>query len=136
MKIYAIIRKKKQSESRALIRKKIKIVIKRYSAILTAMKKGKNCIYVRRLGGIIIDEEIKIIIEIIREIIENERVEWIKTFYRMLLNGDSDIRILIDCPVERGKYYQMKKSFFNKIYECCIYKGLVSYEDILNVKIG
>ncbi len=83
-----------------------------------------------------IDEEMKIIIEIIREIIENEQMEWIKIFYHKILEGDSDIRILIDCPVERGKYYQTKKSFFNKIYECCIFKGLVSYEEILNANIG
>lgn len=113
------------------------MVIKRYSSILTEIKKGKNYIYIRKYKEwITIDEDVKIIIEIIHEIIENERTEWVKTFYRKLLNGDSDIRILIDCPVERGKYYQMKKSFFNKIYECCIYKGLVSYEEILSISIG
>lgn len=113
------------------------MVIKRYSHILTAIKKGKSCIYIRKYREwIIIDEEMKIIIETIGEVIENEQTEWIKTFYHQLLDGDSDIRILIDCPVERGKYYQTKKSFFNKIYECCIYKGLVSYEEILKVDIG
>ena len=76
------------------------MVIKRYSHILTAIKKGKSCIYVRKYREwIIIDEEVKIIIKII----ENE---------------------------------QTKKSFFNKIYQCCIYKGLVSYEEILNMDIG
>ena len=121
-----------------MIRKKIKMVIKRYSHILTAINKGQEgYVYSKKARKwIIIDEEVKIIIKIIGEIIENEQTEWIKTFYHKLLGGDSDIRIIIDCPVERGKYYQTKKSFFNKIYQCCIYKGLVSYEEILNMDIG
>ena len=113
-------------------------MIKRYSNILTAIKNGKEGkIYFRKYRTwVIIDEHIKIIIEIIGDIMENEQTEWVKKFYRQLLRGDSDIKILRDCPVERGKYYQLKKSFFNKIYGCCIYKGMVSYKEILNTDIG
>ena len=115
------------------------MVIKRYAHILTAIKKGQegNRIYIRKYKEwILIDEEVKIIIEIIQEIIENEQTEWIKKFYQKILKGESDISILMECPVERGKYYQTKKSFYNKIYQCCIFKGLVSYEEILKVDIG
>ena len=121
-----------------MIRDKIKMVIKRYSDILTQMKNGREGkIYLRKYREwICIDEEVKVIIEIIEEIVERETLVWMKTFYREILKGYSDIKILIDIPVERGKYYQIKKSFFNKIYECCIFKGLVRYEEILEYDIG
>ena len=93
--------------------------------------------YIRRYREWIkIDEEVKIIVEILQEIIENEEKEWLKRFYQKILKGDSDTSILMSCPIERGKYYQTKKMFFNKIYECCIFKGLVSYEEILKLDIG
>lgn len=121
-----------------LIREKIKMVIKRYPHILTAMKNKENDrVYLKKYKEwVVIDEEVKIIIQIIGEIIDSERTDWVKTFYKKLLRGDSDIRILIDCPVERGKYYHMKQLFLAKIYDCCIYRGLVAYEDILSMDIG
>lgn len=46
------------------------------------------------------------------------------------------ITIIVDSPFEKGKFYLTKERFINKIYECCIYKGYVSYDDIMNEDIG
>ncbi len=122
-----------------MIREKIKMVIKRYSHILTMIRKGQTEARVRvnaRTEKIIIDEEVITIVNIINEIVEQEKTAWLKNFYIKLLKGKKDISILLDCPVERGKYYETKKRFFNKIYQCCICKGLVLYEEILNEDIG
>ena len=47
-----------------------------------------------------------------------------------------DYKIVIQFPIERSKYYQIKERFVNKIYQCCIYRGLVEYQDILDEEIG
>ena len=103
------------------------------------LKEGKTetCVCInKRIEKIVIDDEVKLILEIIHEIIRREKVYWLKNFYIKLLKGKKDIYILMDCPVERGKYYETKRKFYNKIYQCCICKGLVSYEEILEEDIG
>lgn len=122
-----------------MIQKKIKMVIKRYTLILAMLKKGKRNGYIRvrnRKVWIEIDDDMLVIVEIIDEIIEREQTEWLKKLYTKILKGEKDFRIMMDCPVERGKYYETKKRFFNKIYQCCICKGLVLYDEILNENIG
>lgn len=118
---------------------KIKWTLKRFSYILILLKSGKTeaTFYIsKRKEKIIIDDEVKAIIEIIDEIIEWEKEAWLKDFFVQVRKGNKDIRILIDSPLEKGKYYQTKERFINKIYQCCIYKGWVSYEDIMNENIG
>ena len=84
-----------------------------------------------------IDEEVKIIVEIIAEIIAHEpQGSWLATVLKYIQDGQKDVSIIIKSPVSRAKYYIVKEQVVEKIYECCIYKGLVSYEDILNEVIG
>lgn len=40
-----------------------------------------------------------------------------------------------EVPVSRAKYYLIKSGLVDKIYECCISKGYVTYSDIMNEKI-
>lgn len=139
VEICCIIRKKNERENRALIREKIKLVIKRYVPIQKMLKKGQREGFVRvnnRKERLVIDEEMLAIVEIINEIVQQEQTQWLKEFYRQILKGEKDIYILIGCPVERGKYYETKKRFYNKIYQCCIFKRLVLYDEILSEDIG
>lgn len=60
-------------------------------------------------------------------------------YYELLTDikeGWKDYKIVIQFPIERSKYYQIKERFVNKIYQCCIYRGLVEYQDILDEEIG
>ena len=84
-----------------------------------------------------IDEEVKIIVGILDEIIARELPEsWLSKIIQNIQEGKKDVSIIIKSPVSRAKYYIVKEQLIEKIYECCIYKGLVSYEDILNEVIG
>ena len=114
-------------------------MVKRYAPIRKMLKKGQREGFIRvnkRKERLVIDDEMLIIVEIINEIVQQEQTGWLKEFYRQILKGEKDIYILIDCPVERGKYYETKKRFFNKIYQCCIFKRLVLYDEILSENIG
>jgi hypothetical protein len=80
---------------------------------------------------------VKIIVEIIADIIAHEpHGSWLATILEYIQDGQKDVSIIIKSPVSRAKYYIVKEQVVEKIYECCICKGLVSYEDILNEVIG
>ena len=85
---------------------------------------------------IVIDDDVISVLEIMDEIIEYEGTEWRKKIYLGIRRGYNDIPIMIDSPLGRTKYYEEKRKFVDKIYQCCIYKHLVDYEDILRAKAG
>ena len=85
---------------------------------------------------IVVDDEVFAVLKIMDEIIEYEKEEWRKRIFTELRNGNKDIKIMMGTPIGRTKYYDEKKKFVDKIYQCCIYKHLVDYEDILRTKVG
>lgn len=96
----------------------------------------KYCYIGNRKEIFVLDSELFIIMDIIKEITDSEQNVWLKRIFTMIQHGDSDIKIIMHSPIERTKYYIIKEKFINKIYQCCIYKGLVNYNDILNENIG
>lgn len=70
------------------------------------------------------------------EKLENEKTKWLQKCLSDVKKGRKGITIIVDSPFEKGKFYLTKERFINKIYECCIYKGYVSYDDIMNEDIG
>ena len=88
----------------------------------------------KRKERIVIDDDVITVIEIMDEIIQREKTDWRRKFFIKIRKGYKDIAIIMDCPMERTKYYIAKKEFIDKIYQCCIYRGLVDYEDIFNTQ--
>ena len=123
-----------------MTKEKIRRVLKRlpYIRKLIEEEKTEALIYINHnTEKFEIDEEVKIIVEIIAEIIAHEpQGSWLATVLKYIQDGQKDVSIIIKSPVSRAKYYIVKEQVVEKIYECCIYKGLVSYEDILNEIIG
>lgn len=122
-----------------MTKEKIKNTIKHISKIYQAVKdkKDKVDIYVgKRLKPMFIDKEILTMLEIINEIIDNEEDCWVKGVLLNIIKGFSDINIIVFSPIERTKYYEIKREFENKIYQCCIFKQLVKYDDILKTRLG
>ena len=73
---------------------------------------------------ITVDKEVIVIVNVIDDIVNNIKSEWLKTVLIDIINGKKDISIFVNNPIERTKYYEIKKEFINKIYMCCVYKGL------------
>ncbi len=127
------------NERKTLTKEKLKWIIKRLSYIFQMKRKGitELSVYIsKKKEKIIIDKDVVAVMEIIDEIVDNEQIEWVKQVFKNIKMGRHDVFIIMECPVERTKYYEMKKEFIDKIYQCCIFKGLVEYEDILNASIG
>ena len=89
----------------------------------------------RKKEHLIIDEDVLAVFGIIQDIIDSEEVPWIQDLIKEVSKGRKDVSIQIKSPVERTKFYLTKDRFINKVYECCIYKRYVKYEDILKDKI-
>ena len=78
-----------------------------------------------------INDNVRIVLSIEDEIIQTEETQWLKEVFAGIRAGEKDIALISNYPVARTKFYDIKNEFINKIYNICIFKGLVSYEDIL-----
>lgn len=50
--------------------------------------------------------------------------------------GRSDLSIMQDVHWQKNAYYERKSRLIDKIFECCIYRGLVEYEEIIGRNIA
>lgn len=122
-----------------MTKEKVKYIIKRLAYFSRMMEEGKteeDCRIGKRKEHLVLDEEVRAVIKIIDDIIDSEETIWLKEMFKEVRFGRKDISIQYDSPVERTKYYLTKERFINKVYECCIFKGFVTYEDILKNNIG
>ena len=126
-------------EKTILTKEKVKYIIKRlayFSRMMEEEKTEEDCRIGKRKEHLVLDEEVRAVIKIIDDIIDSEETIWLKEMFKEVRFGRKDISIQYDSPVERTKYYLTKERFINKVYECCIFKGFVTYEDILKNNIG
>ena len=85
---------------------------------------------------LVIDEGVLAVFDVIKDIIESEEEPWLRALLKDIRRGRKGLAIEVDSPVQHTKFQLTKERFINKVYECCIYKHLVTYEDILKSKIG
>lgn len=114
-------------------------ILQRYRYIVKAVHSKKTHIsfYVgNRKEMIALDNQVEIIFSIIDDIMNNESKLIVKIMKYWLKRGYSDERIILNVPLSRSSYYRIKRTIENKIYQCCIKRGLVSYKELLNEKIG
>lgn len=119
---------------------KIRKTIDRLPAILKAIKDSRENTNSNRSGRSakappLVDEETLAIIGILDDIIEHEPTDWIRKLLESFKRKKTDISRMEEVPVSRAKYYLIKSGLVDKIYECCISKGYVTYSDIMNEKI-
>lgn len=67
--------------------------------------------------------------------VRSEKEIWIKKIFSKKKRGEKDIKLIIESPTREKKYYETKRKIIDKIYHCCIVKGLVTYEETLKEKI-
>lgn len=119
---------------------KIRKTIDRLPAILKAIKDSRENTNSNRSDRSakappLVDEETLAIIGILDDIIEHEPTDWIRKLLESFKRKKTDISRMEEVPVSRAKYDLIKSGLVDKIYECCISKGYVTYSDIMNEKI-
>lgn len=122
-----------------MTKEKVQYIVKRIQYYRKMQAEGKTEAEYwisKRKEHFVIDGEVLAVFEIFGDIIESERTPWVKELLKDVRRGRKDISIQIDSPVARTKYYLTKERFINKVYECCIWKQLVPYEEVLKSDIG
>lgn len=124
-----------------MTKEKIRSVLKRLPQYIQMIRENKTEGYFyiskgKRRERLVADDSVRAVVEILDEIISYEDDRWLKEIFIKVREGDKDVFIMINSPLSKGKYYLIKERLVNKIYNCCVYKGLVSYEDILREEIG
>ncbi|MDE7296665.1 MAG: hypothetical protein K2N84_05305 [Clostridia bacterium] len=114
-------------------------IIKRYPYVTDAIKRGlsRTSFYIGNRKFVIdITEETKAVCELVKIIVAVEKSSLIKQMINEIIAGQSDVFIMMDLPYSKNVYYDKKKAIIEKVYKCCISRGLVSFEEILNEEIA
>lgn len=112
----------------------IETIIKRYCYIAPQIQNHSDlAVYYignRKFSTAITDPVITVC-GIINEIYLLIQDGWIKSMIKGILSDKKDVALIMDLPWSKNAYYKRKENFLGMVYNCCIAKGLVSYEDIL-----
>ena len=122
-----------------MTKEKVKHIIKRIHYYLKMMSEEKteaDYLISKKKEHFVIDDEVLALFDIIEDIIESEQTPWLKDLIKDVRRGRKGLAIQVDSPVAHTKFQLTKERFISKVYECCIYKQLVPYEDILKSDIG
>ena len=122
-----------------MTKNEVENLIKRYCYVSEAIEKGLSTakFYIGNRKKVVnITEEVIKVCELIVLIYESETDEDIKNMIKYILEGRSDVNIIGVLPFEKYSYYSRKDAFFQKVYDCCISKNLVSFEEILKERIA
>lgn len=122
-----------------VIKAELVYVLQRYCFIAKgiANRQQKISFYVgNRKEEIVIDDKIKTIFAIIDDVIATESPLTVTILTLWLKQKYTDERIIMELPLSRSVYYRIKGTIVNKIYQCCILRGLVTYEELLKEQTG
>ena len=117
-----------------MTKEEIEYILKRMPQIERAIKKKQRvaCFYVgKRRERIEITECIHLIRRIIEDIMQKEEGYIGLIIEYHIKKGKSDRFIITQLPLTKNSYYRLKQKIHEKIYNCCIEKKVVSYEEIL-----
>lgn len=111
----------------------IEHILKRMPQVERAIRKHEDvaCFYVGKRREVIeITENVYLIRTIITDIIlkEGYYIGLIVDYH--IKQGKSDQYIITQLPLSKNSYYRLKQRIHERIYNCCIEKGIVSYEEI------
>ena len=117
----------------------IETIIKRYQYVIDAIKQGlsRTSFYVGNRKFVLdITEETKTVCDLVKIVVAAEKSNTIKQMINQIIAGQTDVFIMSVVPYSRNAYYDKKKAIIEKVYNCCISRGLVSFEEILNEGIA
>lgn len=114
-------------------------IVKRYPFVIEAAKAGEKtaAFYIGNRKQIFeITEGVKAVYAILEEIEESERDRDVLCMIDGVKKGRSDVAIMQNVYWQKNAYYERKDRLIDKIFECCISKGFVRYEEIMNRSIA
>ena len=122
-----------------MTKERVEEIAKRYPFVIKAIKEGKEAAEFqvsKRNFQIKITEEDKAICEIFEDIRGREKDSDVLRMINGLRKGRTDTAIMQDVHWRKNAYYDRKSKLIDKIYECCICRGYVDYEEIMGREIA
>ena len=122
-----------------MTKKRVEEIVKRYPFVIKATKEGKEAAEFqisKRNFQIKITDEDKAICEIFEDIRRRERDPDVLRMINGLRKGRTDTAIMQDVHWRKNAYYDRKSKLIDKIYECCICRRYVDYEEIMSREIA
>ena len=114
-------------------------IVKRYPFVIEAVEAGEKTavFYIGNRKQVFeITEAVKAVYMILDEISKNETDKDVQCMIDGIKKGRSDVAIMQDVHWQKNAYYERKERLINKIFECCISKGFVRYEEIMKRSIA
>lgn len=122
-----------------MTKERVEEIVKRYPFVIKAIREGKEAAEFqisKRNFQIKITEEDKAVCEIFEDIRRRERDPDVLRMINGLRKGRTDTAIMQDVHWRKNAYYDRKSKLIDKIYECCICRGYVDYEEIMSREIA
>ena len=114
-------------------------IVKRYPFVTEAVKAGRRTaeFYIGNRKQVYeITAGVKGVYAIPEEIEAHERDKDVLCMIAGIKRGRSDVAIMQDVHWRKNAYYDRKSKLIDKIYECCICRGYVDYEEIMSREIA
>ena len=114
-------------------------IVKRSPFVIEAAKAGEKTavFYIGNRKQVYeITEGVKAVYAILEEIEENETDKDVLCMIDGIKKGRSDVAIMQNVYWQKNAYYERKDRLIDEIFECCIYRRLVEYEEIMGRNIA
>ena len=122
-----------------MTKERVEVIVKRYPFVIKAIREGTEAAEFQIGKGnfkIKITDEDKAVCEIFEDIRRRERDPDVLRMINGLRKGRTDTAIMQDVHWRKNAYYDRKSKLIDKTYECCICRGYVDYEEIMNREIA
>ncbi len=114
-------------------------IVKRYPYLKPSIDKNELSVIKVYIGNrkyvFELTEEVKTICRTVEKVYGAEKNCWVKFIIKGMMNGETDKWMIGQMPVSRSKFYEFKEEYMEKVYDCCISLGLVTYEEVLSKEI-
>ena len=122
-----------------MTKERVEELVKRYPFVIRAIREGKRTAEFhisKRKFQIILTQEDRVVCEIFEDIRKREKDPDVLCMINGLRKGRTDTAIMQEVHWRKNAYYDRKSRLIDKIYECCICRGYVDYEEIISREIA
>lgn len=117
-----------------MTKEEVRYLLKRYHYIANALKNNRVSAFFSISGRkerIAITEDIKKFSNAVIKALEKIKDDFSKNILReTVLEGKSDVYVFTHFSITRGSFYTIKESFLDRLFNLCVFNGLVTEDEI------
>lgn len=122
-----------------MLREELKIYLKYYPRVVSAIRERRKEITVGRYGQkktIVFPEWTKRLEGYVETVLREESSPTAQEIIReSVIKGRADWKVMLDISISESSYYRVKRMIVERIYELYISEGMVTREEILKESV-